>query len=55
VIFKGKGQEKRYRFINFQHSLDGAAVLTLLAEKSEVTAVSIITYGERWTRAAVGK
>jgi len=50
VVFKGRSHVIRYRFINFQHSLDGAAVLTLLAEKNPVTASSIINYGERWTR-----
>ena len=55
VVFKGKSHVVRYRFINFQHSLDGAAVLTLLAENNPVTASSIILYGERWTRPAAGK
>jgi hypothetical protein len=55
VIFKGQTHVKRYRFINFQHSLDGASVLTLLPENSQVNASSIINYGERWTRTAQGK
>jgi hypothetical protein len=45
----------RYRFINCQQALDGSTVLTLLAENSEVTALTILRDGDQWTRPAPRK
>ncbi len=55
VIFKGRSHVLRYRFINCQQALDGSTVLTLLAENSEVTALTILRDGDQWTRPAPRK
>ncbi|MGA2630418.1 MAG: hypothetical protein ABSG54_09385 [Terriglobia bacterium] len=55
IIFKGRSHVLRYRFINCQQALDGSTVLTLLAENSEVTALTILRDGDQWTRPAPRK
>jgi len=52
VIFKGRNHEARYQFINCQQALDGSTVLTLLPDKTQVTAATILTQGDQWSRAA---
>jgi len=51
IVFKGQAHVQRYKFINCQQALDGSTVLTLLPENSEVTAMTILRYGDQWSRA----
>ncbi|MGC9970096.1 MAG: hypothetical protein ABSE56_05865 [Bryobacteraceae bacterium] len=55
AFFKGHSHVLRYRFINYQHALDGSMVLTLLPENSEVTALTVLRGGDQWNRPAPGK
>ncbi|HUI44272.1 MAG TPA: transposase [Terriglobia bacterium] len=50
VVFNGKNHVVRYRFINCQQALDGSTVLTLLPEGDQVSAITILRDGDRWSR-----
>jgi hypothetical protein len=44
------GKLSRYHFITYQTALNGATVLTLLAEQYEANAANVGFYGEKWVR-----
>jgi hypothetical protein len=50
VIFRGRNHEVRYQFINCQQALDGSTVLTLLPDKTQVNAMTILNQGDEWSR-----
>ncbi|MCA1817276.1 MAG: hypothetical protein LC746_12955, partial [Acidobacteria bacterium] len=44
------GKLSRYRFVSYQTALNGATVLTLLADQYEANAANVSFYGEKWVR-----
>ena len=50
VIFKGRAHVVRYLFINCQQALDGSTVLTLLPDKTQISAMTILGHGDQWSR-----
>ncbi len=44
------GKLSRYHFLSYQRALNGATVLTLLADQYEVNAANVSFYGEKWVR-----
>jgi hypothetical protein len=50
VIFNGRNHVVRYQFINCQQAVDGSTVLTLLPDKTQVNAMTILNQGDEWSR-----
>lgn len=44
------GKLSRYHFLSYQTALNGATVLSLLADQYEVNAANVSFYGEKWVR-----
>jgi hypothetical protein len=44
------GNLSRYHFVSYQTALNGATVLTLLADQYEVSSSNLSYYAEKWVR-----
>jgi len=52
VVFKGRKNVHRRRFVSYQQAVNGSTVLMLLDDQYEANGPNIGMYGEKWVRAA---